>query len=145
MRCATSRRWISGYQDGELGRWRRRRLGRHLDSCMACRAELEADQRIWALLEGAEVVEAPDVMSRLERRLGERATVSPAPWWQLAPAYAAAVVLCAAVGSVGGMLVAGRLSAPAGGASDPEYAGFLEDVPPGLGPVASVLQTERTR
>lgn len=145
MRCGTSRRLISRYQDGELGNWRRRRLERHFESCLVCRAELEADKRIWALLDAAEVVEAPEVMSRFEGRLGEPETVAWRHSWRLSPiAYAAAVVLFAVAGSLGGVFVAARRLLPAEGAPDPEYAGFLEEIPPGLAPIASMFQPERT-
>jgi len=148
MRCATCKRLMSSYLDGELGRWRRRGLEHHLGSCLACQAELEAERRVWVLLGAAEVAVAPDVIGQLEARL-ERDPVVIAGWrwWRLAPvAYAAAIVLFAAAGSVGGVYLAARsrpvLDASAAGS---EYAELLDEVPPGLAPVASMLQPPRTR
>jgi len=147
MRCATSRRLISRYQDGELGRWRRRRLERHLGGCVACRSELEAHRRVWALLEAAEVAEVPDVLGRLDALL-DREPVMPARRrpWRIAPvAYAAAVLLFAAAGSLGGVHAAERRSQAGNGVADSEYAEFLGDAPAGLAPVASILQPMRAR
>jgi anti-sigma factor RsiW len=138
---------MSPHLDGELGNWRRRRLEHHLDSCVACRAELEADRRVWALLAAAEVAEAPDVVGWVEARLDrEPSTMTRRQPWRFAPvAYAAAVLLFAAAGSLGGAYAAERRQPAGDGASDSEYAEFLGDAPAGLAPVAWMLQPVRTR
>ena len=148
MRCAACRRLMSPYLDGELGRWRRRRLERHIDSCTACQAELVAERRVWELLGVVEVTAAPDIISQLEARLEhEPALIAGGRRWRLAPvAFAAVIVLFAVAGSVGGVyLAARRPPVLEAGASGSEYAELLDEVPPGLAPVASILQHPRTR
>jgi hypothetical protein len=66
--------------------------------------------------------------------------------WRIAPvAYAAAVLLFAAAGSLGGVHAAERRSQAGNGVADSEYAEFLGDAPAGLAPVASILQPMRAR
>jgi len=143
MRCSSSRRFLSRYLDGELGAWRRRRLDRHLAGCAACRAELEADRGVWALLGAVETPAPPDVLAQLEACL-TRAPLAPAPQrWFVPVAYATAVLVFAAAGAVGGVYAAQRR--PQGNrAAESEYAELLGVDPPGLAPVSSLLQDGRT-
>jgi len=144
MRCSSSRRSLSRYLDGELGPWRRRRLERHLAGCAACRAELEADRGVWALVGAAEAPAPPDILAHLEARL-TRAPLAPAPRRWFAPvAYATAVLVFAAAGAAGGVYLAQR-QPPGNGAGESEYAELLGEIPPGLAPVSSLLQDGRTR
>jgi predicted anti-sigma-YlaC factor YlaD len=144
MRCSSSRRFLSRYLDGELGRWRRRRLDHHLAGCRACRAQLDADRRVWMLLDAAETPEPPDLLARLEARL-TRADRAPARRRWCAPvAYAAALLAFAGGGAAGGVYAAERRPPP-NGAGESEYAEFLGEMPPGLAPVSSLLQDRRSR
>jgi anti-sigma factor RsiW len=138
---------ISRYQDGELGRWRRGRLERHLDGCVACGSELEVHRRVWAVLEAAVVPKAPDVFGSLEALLDREQFAHGArrPWRFAPVAYAAAVLLFVAAGSLGGVYAAERRKTGSNGAADSEYAEFLGDAPAGLAPVASLLQPMRTQ
>ena len=143
MRCSSSRRFLSGYLDGELGPWRRRRLERHLAGCGACRAELEADRGVWSLLGAAESPAPPDIMAQLEARL-TRAPLAPTPRrWFVQVAFATALLVFATAGAAGGVYAAQRR--PHGnGAAESEYAELLGVDPPGLAPVSSLLQDGRT-
>jgi hypothetical protein len=102
---------------------------------------------VWALLEAAEIAEAPDVVGWLEAHLDrEPVAMTRRQPWRFAPvAYAAAVLLFAAAGSLGGVYAAERRQPAGDGASDSEYAEFLGDAPAGLAPVVSMLQPVRTR
>jgi anti-sigma factor RsiW len=148
MRCRSAQSLLSRYLDRELRGWQRRRLDRHLGACALCQAELEADRRVWGLLEAREVAGAPDVMgwlgAQLDREPSSMSTRQPA-WRFVRLAYAAAVLLFAAAGSLGGVYVAERGKPANRGAVDSEYAEFLGEAPAGLAPVASILQPMRTR
>ena len=142
MRCSSSRRFLSRYLDGELGAWRRRRLDRHLAGCAACRAELEADRGVWALLGAVETPAPPDILAQLEACL-TRAPLAPAPQrWFVPVAYATALLVFAAAGAAGGVYAA-TSRPPANGATDSEYAELLGEIPPGLAPVSAILQDGR--
>ncbi len=147
MRCTSAQRLLSRYLDCELGSWRRRGLERHLGSCVVCQAELEADRRVWTLLDAAQVAEAPDVVGWLEARLDREpsATTRRQPWRFAPLAWAAAVLLFAAAGSLGGVYAAERRKPGSNGSLEAEYAEFLGDAPAGLAPVASILQPARMR
>jgi anti-sigma factor RsiW len=50
--CGRTARWLGDYVDGMLSLARRRQVEAHLDSCAACRRELEALRRTLSLLAG---------------------------------------------------------------------------------------------
>jgi anti-sigma factor RsiW len=144
MRCSSSRRFLSRYQDGELGPWRRRRLDHHLAGCPACRGELYVDRRVWTLLEAAEVPAPPDVMAQMEARLTRAPLAATRRRWFAPVAYATALLMFAAAGAAGGVYAAQRRP-PGNGTGQAEYAEFLGELPPGLAPVSALLQDGRTR
>jgi anti-sigma factor RsiW len=49
--------WLQAYHDGELKGTRLRKVEEHLESCAACRAELEQMQSLSALLQGSSLPE----------------------------------------------------------------------------------------
>ena len=49
--------WLQAYHDGELHGARLRKVETHLESCAACRTELEQMQRLSALLQGSPLPE----------------------------------------------------------------------------------------
>jgi anti-sigma factor RsiW len=145
MRCETSRRLLSRYQDQELGLLTRLRLERHLRGCDACRAELELDRRVWSLLGTAEVVSPPELPMLESRLLAERP--APLTWrarWLAPVAFASALVLSASAGVALG-LAAANCRLPAAAITDAELVEFLGDEPAGLAPVGSLAHSAGAR
>ena len=140
MRCTSARTQLSRYMDGELGTWRKARLERHLEACSRCRLQLEADRKVWALLDAQQLEEVPDCLGKLEARLDrEQRAVVRCPS-RLAPlAYAAALALSVGAGAIGGAYAAKSATRVGSPSVDPNYAEFLGDAPPGLAPIASIL------
>lgn len=67
---------LDAYHDGELGRLRRWRVGRHLDGCPACRAELASLGGVGAWVREAVPAPpdaAPDLWSEIRWQLPARA------------------------------------------------------------------------
>ncbi|MGC9319736.1 MAG: anti-sigma factor family protein [Armatimonadota bacterium] len=126
MRCTEVREKLAEYQLGALSEAERSAMEGHLESCAECRAEMEALERLDALLQPAERVEAPEdlwegVRARLApRRRGVWRALSE--WWRVSPrpalAAAAALVLV-----IGGLWLALRspASAPAASTLASEY------------------------
>lgn len=60
MKCRKYRQAIILYLYGELGEDEQRRLNSHLESCPACRAELDETRRVFHLAREADPAEIPD-------------------------------------------------------------------------------------
>jgi len=100
--CADVREKLTEYQLGLLDEAEAGELRLHLDECADCREELEALERLDALIKPAEQLSAPDGMW-----LGIHARMKPrqrAPWWSWLqaprPALAMAAAMLLAVGGV---------------------------------------------
>ena len=75
MSCTDYTRWLSSYDDEQLGPAERQELEGHLQGCAACREELAALQRMLQMLSALEQPEAPDLRAGIHARLAQR------PWW----------------------------------------------------------------
>ncbi|MEA3403277.1 MAG: zf-HC2 domain-containing protein [Armatimonadota bacterium] len=106
MRCTEVRARLAEYQLGALDEAESAAVERHLQSCPECRAELEALERLDALLEPMERVEAPaGLWAEVQARMAPRQRGvwrSLAQWWRQSPrpALAAAAALVLAVGGL---------------------------------------------
>lgn len=122
MNCGKFREKLAEYQFGLLAEQESAEMEAHLFGCPACRRELEAMERLDALLEPMQQHEAPaNLWSGVRQRMEPRR----APWWQVARrpmvqvAAAAAVVLAIVVG---GLSLGLR-----GGPVEPGVYGMLAD------------------
>lgn len=101
MSCAEARDRLSDYCDGELSSTERIELEAHLDSCSACREELEAERELLrrAAAWRRDLDPPRDLWPGIEARISHRpASVVRGPWWSVSRAgLAAAVVVAAAV------------------------------------------------
>ncbi len=80
MRCKDVRDRLTEYQLDLLNADDRERIEVHLDECADCRAELAALERLDALVEPAEQLEAPaNLWSGVRQRMEPRR----APWWRV--------------------------------------------------------------
>ncbi len=115
MNCEEAKMYFAGAWRGDIEEREEAELQLHLDSCGACRVEVEQLRRVWDAL-GALPVPAPSAglrtqfygsLRQWQRREFERK--GPAGWWRH-PAFqiAAALVL------VAGGIAAGRISAAPG-------------------------------
>jgi len=93
---------LSAYLDGQVGTDERARITAHLDTCDACRAQLESLRKTVMLLHDAEPVRAPEgfraqVRARVASEAGRPAKALRLPalsWsWRTAGAAAAAVLI----------------------------------------------------
>jgi len=139
MRCEAAREAMSRYLDEELSPEDRTSLEEHTASCTACRAQLAAHERTWALLARLEPVEAPDVFAAVEARISPRrglvALVSGLRLRTLGYAAAAALLVAAFVWT--GVWAGSTRHRVAAG--DHEVADLLSDAPPGM-EIVSLLE-----
>ena len=123
--CDTTRDSLSAYVDGELPPDQAAAIAEHLATCGACSAEYETLLETVALLRNQlNRYTAPDVLRARVRTalastprepVGEAVELLPAPRrrarfarWTPTASWAATLLIAAALGSVGTMLVAGR-------------------------------------
>ena len=102
MNCRTFLKNISPFLDGELNRLLAARMESHLDTCEACRGELDLVRRTDLLLGEAPGLEpavdfAGTIIARVDRLSGDDGRVIPFPahHWRLTAALAAACLVLA--------------------------------------------------
>ena len=72
MKCRSTQKKLSAYQDGELKPLEQEELGRHLLSCQPCREEYEKLERVWQTLGKLEEIRPdPWFYPQLVRKLKE--------------------------------------------------------------------------
>ena len=75
--------WIAAYHDGELGGAQRKKVEAHIQTCAACRSELEALQALSKLLQEAPALPEEALperfVSQVKLRIGAQ---PPKPFWQ---------------------------------------------------------------
>ena len=90
MSCPSDEIW-SAFVDGDLGGFRTRRLGRHLDDCVHCTATVSSLRSLRDALGGAvsdgETPDAEAGWAQLASRLPPRAATPPARLRRFAPAF----------------------------------------------------------
>lgn len=142
MTCSKAKKPMALYAGGDLSERRKRAVGAHLDSCPACRRELEEYRRALAQIKAAAGAEVPPdwsagewraLMTRVmgeatERRkeLAGRFKSVPRVRWAVASGAAAALVLAAVMLLQNGSGFRPGSAATAPGAAEP-MAGVLGD------------------
>jgi anti-sigma factor RsiW len=104
LSCDTAESLIARSVDGELADADRARLDAHLASCAACRAAVDAQRGVAALLRGRAPETRADLVSKVSARLDEEAGVfGLANWraWTLGLAPVAAALMLAAYLGIG--------------------------------------------
>ncbi len=118
MRCRRAQKLVSRRMDGALPSDDAAALDLHLVRCAACRFAAERLERAWrALAPAGQAVAAPDDWARIEAGVeGRSGKGMPLPLrWQIGPAPAAAacaLVVMAALGATGGVLLSRAAFAP---------------------------------
>ena len=123
MRCTRIQEKLTEYQFGLLEESERADVDAHLAACEPCRMELEALERLDALIEPVEQLEAPaNLWSGVRQRVQPRR----APWWQLSgrPVGRAVAIAAATLLAVGGLWLGLR----GGPAEMPQYELLASDV-----------------
>lgn len=144
MNCAEYQDRLSAYIDGELARWSRVKLERHLRGCLECRAVMrELQQQDEAIRTAIQALETPDylsgaVMHRIPALPPARRARAVWPWvggMALAGAQAAALVAAWVWGFQSAVRTAGSPSSqPTVSASS--NRGSMLSADPGVMPVA---------
>jgi|UniRef100_A0A7V6A4E2 anti-sigma factor RsiW len=101
MKCGEVQEHLSAWLDGEVPEGLHQRLADHVAGCPACRAELEAMERLDAALAGLEVPVPRSLADKVKRRLSRPAA---SPWLQ-----SLALAVCLALGIFLGSSLTGRL------------------------------------
>jgi len=90
MNCYQARRRLSGYLDGAVSASERVRLGTHLDSCDACREDLNDYRLLVTRLANVEPVAAP---TDLALRIRVQASFGRSPWLPLTRLWSRVVMV----------------------------------------------------
>src|SRR5580700_2732446 len=90
MNCYQARRRLSGYLDGAIGAIERARLSSHLDSCGACREELNDYRLLVTRLANVDPVSVP---SDLALRIRVKASFGRSRWLPLRRLHSRAVMV----------------------------------------------------
>jgi hypothetical protein len=90
MNCYQARRRLSGYLDGAVSASERLRLSTHLDSCNACREDLNDYRLLVARLANVEPVAAP---ADLALRIRVQASFGRSPWLPLTRLWSRTVMV----------------------------------------------------
>ncbi len=90
MNCYQARRRLSGYLDGAIRANERAKLSSHLDSCDACREDLNDYRLLVTRLANVEPVPAP---ADLALRIRVQASFGRSPWLPLARLWSRAVMV----------------------------------------------------